>query len=387
MKLYNLYFLRKIFLSFAVILGVLILLIWFSKAISLIKYITESGVSIVDFFNLFILILPQLLLIIAPISLFIAVLVAYSQMISHNEIVVLKNSGLDKLTLAKPAILIATICCLTCFLVSFFLMPYANKKLRTIRTDFQTNYANLLISPGIFENLNSLTIYAKNRDENNMLEGVLIYDNRNNDHSTTITSKSGNINQKGSAILLYLTSGTAQRFSHLTKKSTILHFDSYVINLKDSNQGEALLKWKANERYIDELLYPEKNSTKRDLREYRIEIHERITYPLLSIVFTLIACAFVLSGKFKRHGNDINNFKAIVVAIIFTGILIGGYGVVEKSPDLTPLLYLNILFFAVMSFVMLISKNKPLIFKKKVWKSKKRTSLPAGNVSSINSKK
>ncbi|MFT6259343.1 MAG: lipopolysaccharide export system permease protein, partial [Rickettsiales bacterium] len=194
MKLYNLYFLRKIFLSFAVILGVLILLIWFSKAISLIKYITESGVSIVDFFNLFILILPQLLLIIAPISLFIAVLVAYSQMISHNEIVVLKNSGLDKLTLAKPAILIATICCLTCFLVSFFLMPYANKKLRTIRTDFQTNYANLLISPGIFENLNSLTIYAKNRDENNMLEGVLIYDNRNNDHSTTITSKSGNIN-------------------------------------------------------------------------------------------------------------------------------------------------------------------------------------------------
>jgi lipopolysaccharide export system permease protein len=342
------------------VLGVLILLIWFSKAISLIRYITESGVSVIDFFNLFILILPQLLLVIAPVSLFIAVLVSYNQMISHNEIVILKNSGLDKLTLAKPAILIATLCCLACLLISFFLMPYANKKLRTIRNDFQTNYANLLISPGIFENLNSLTIYAKDRDEKNHLKGVLIYDNRNPEYATTITSESGNINQKGSAILLYLTSGTAQRFSHQTRKSDILHFDSYVINLKDSNQGEVVVKWKANERYIDELLYPEENASKRDLREYRIEIHQRITYPLLSMVFSLIACAFVLSGKFKRHGNAIHNIKAVGAAIVFTGILIGGYGVVEKSPNLTPLLYLNILFFMIMSFLMLISRRRNL---------------------------
>jgi lipopolysaccharide export system permease protein len=281
-------------------------------------------------------------------------------MISHNEIVILKNAGLDKFTLAKPAILIATICCLLCFLISFFLMPYANKKLRTIRNDFQHNYANLLISPGIFENLNSLTIYAKDRDQKNQLMGVLIYDNRNPEYSTTITSESGNINQKGSAILLYLTSGTAQRFSHQTKKSDILHFDSYVINLKDSNQGEILLKWKANERYIDELLHPTEDSTKRDLREYYIEIHQRITYPLLSIVFTLIGCAFILSGKFKRHGNAIHNIKAVAVAVTFTGILIGGYNVVEKSPNLTPLLYLNILFFMIMSLFMLISRNKNL---------------------------
>jgi lipopolysaccharide export system permease protein len=340
-----------------VVLGVLILLIWFSKAISLIRFITESGVSIIDFLNLFILILPQLLLIIAPISLFIAVLVSYNQMISHNEIVILKNAGLDRLTLAKPAILLATICCLICFLISFFVMPYANKKLRTIRMDFQNNYANLLISPGIFENLNSLTIYAKNRDEKNQLTGVLIYDNRDPEYSTTITSELGKINQSGSAILLYLTNGTAQRFAHQTKKSDILHFDSYVINLKDSNQGEILLKWKANERYIDELLYPQSDSTPRDLREYLIEIHQRITYPLLSIVFTFIACAFILSGKFKRHGNFIHNIKAIGVAIIFVGILMGGYNVVEKSPNLAPLLYLNILFFMVMSFFMLKSKN------------------------------
>jgi len=359
LKLYNLYLIRKITAYFLVIVGVLILLIWFSKAIPLIRFITEKGVSVTDFFNLFVLILPWLLLIIIPVSLFIAVLVAYNQMLSHNEIIILKNAGLDKLTLAKPAILLASICCLLCCFISFFLMPYANKKLRTIKANFDHNYANLLISPGIFENLNSLTIYVKTRDSSNKLSGILIYDDRATEYSTTITSESGNLNQDGNSILLYLNNGTAQRFNYETRKSDIMRFDGYVVNLNDSNQADDSFRWKASERYIGELLKPDEKSSYKDLTEYYVELHQRITYPLLSMVLTLIACAFILSGKFRRYGNLAHNLKAVLVAAVFVGFSMLGYSTIRDLPKLTPLIYINLLIFVIMSFWMLNPKGNP----------------------------
>ncbi len=280
-------------------------------------------------------------------------------MLGHNEIIILKNAGLDKLTLAKPAISLATICCLICCFISFFLMPYANKKLRTLRTDFEHNYANLLISPGIFENLNSLTIYVKTRDSANKLSGILIYDSRNTEYSTTITSESGILNQEDSSILLYLNNGTAQRFNYKERKSDILHFDSYVVNLNDSNQADDSFRWKAGERYIGELLNPDENSSYKDLTNYYVELHQRITYPLLSMVLTLIACAFILSGKFRRYGNLVHNVKAVFAATIFAGILMLGYSLMRESPQLTPVIYIDLLAFVTTSFWMLKPKDQP----------------------------
>lgn len=339
------------------IITVLSLLVWFSKAVSLIRFVTEKGVSVIDFLNLFTLILPWLLLIIIPISLFIAVLTAYNQMLSHNEITILRNSGLNKIDLAKPAIIVATICMIICFFISFFLMPYANKKLRTTKTNFENNYANLIISPGIFENLNSLTIYVKTRNSANELSGILIHDNRSSYHSTIITAKSGMLRNENNAILLYLTDGTVQRSDYETRKSDILRFDSYVVNLKENNNLDVTRAWKASERYINELINPEQNASKVELAKYYVEIHQRITYPFLSIVLTMIACAFILSGKFQRHGNLIHNIKAVVSSAVFVSILMLSYDLIETSSNFVILLYGNILFFIISSFLILKSKK------------------------------
>ncbi len=353
MKLYSLYLTRKIISYFLVTVLTLVLLIWFTKAISFIGFITEQGVNISDFFNLFILILPWLFLIIIPVSLFLGVLISYNQMLSHNEIVILKNAGLDNLKLARPAITVAVVCCLICYVISFFAMPYANKKLRRARSDFKNNYANLMISPGIFENLNSLTIYVKNRDSDNKLSGILIYDSRNQEYSSTITAQNGILNQEeqsDGSILLYLNQGSVERFNYAKRKTETLNFDSYVVNLSDNNQPTAKLKWKASERYIGELLYPDDKASAQDLGRYYIELHQRITYPLLSMILVLIATATVLSNKFTRHGNLVHTIKATLFAATFMALLTFGYDLVEYSPRLTPLIYLNLLIFVMISF-------------------------------------
>ncbi len=354
MKLYNLYLTRKIISYFLVTVLTLILLIWFTKAIVFIRFITEQGVSVSDFFNLFILILPWLFLIIIPVSLFLAVLICYNQMLSHNEIIILKNAGLDNLKLARPAIMVAVVCCLICYVISFFVMPFANKKLRTVRSDLKNNYVNLVISPGVFENLNSLTIYVKDRDNaNNKLSGILIYDIRNEKYSTTVTAQSGILNQgeqSDGAILLYLNQGTVERFNYETHKTETLNFDSYVVNLSDNNRPVVDRSWKASERYVGELLNPDEKASSQELQSFYIELHQRMTYPLLSLILTLIATATVLSNKFTRRGNLVHSLKASIFAAIFVGLFMFCYSLIEYSSQFTPLVYVNLVFFVVFSF-------------------------------------
>jgi lipopolysaccharide export system permease protein len=235
-------------------------------------------------------------------------------------------------------------------------MPWANKKLRFVKSDFRVNYANVIISPGIFENLNSLTLYVKDRDEKGNLLGVFIYDSRNSEYANIITSDSGVMRQNEN-VLLYLNRGTAQRFIYADKKTDILNFDSYVVNLSDNNQSDVNFRWKAQEMYIYELLNPPPEATEKDLADYMVELHQRFTYPLFSVVLSLIALSCLLSGKFNRHGNARHNVIAFILAAIFIISTMFGYKILESSPHLSFLLYLNLLIFILVSLYFLKSRK------------------------------
>lgn len=356
MKLFEKYLFKKTGFAFLSILGVLILLIWFSRAISFVKYVTENGVAISKFFYLFVLILPWLLIFIVPISLFAGVLLIMNRMIVTNEITILKNSGLTKLQISKPIILMAFLTSLFCFLLSMFLMPAANKELRISRVNIENNYASLSFAPQTFESLKDLTIYARKRDENNRLSGLLLYDKRNPEYSMTITAQFGRISIQDKSALLFMENGTIQKFNYLTQKSEILNFDDYVFNLTENQKSTQSYNWKPGELFIDELINPDPNTSEETLSRYRSEINQRITYPLLPISLTLIALSFVLSGQFSRRGNTRNTVYAIITTAAFLGLIVSSHNLIENSPKFIPLPYLIMLTLSAFNLKLLAKK-------------------------------
>lgn len=356
MKLYEKYLSQKIALTFLAIVSLLILLIWFSRAIGFIKYVTENGVALSQFFYLLILILPWLLIFITPIALFAAILLTFNRMISTNEITILKNSGLTKLKICKPIISLSFLVMIFCAILSFFLMPYANKELRTSRFNIKNNYTNLSFAPQTFETLKDLTIYARSRDEKNKLSGILLYDKRNSQYSLTITAKSGHITTEEKSAMLYMEQGTVQKFNYQTQKTEILNFDTYVFNLTENQNSNSSFNWKVSELYLHELLNPKENLDEKEINQYRSEINQRFTYPLLPIAFTFIGLSLVLYGQFNRHGNTRNTIMAICAAIAFFAITMISYRLIEVSPKLVFLPYLNFFFFLVLSLKILVKK-------------------------------
>ena len=239
-------------------------------------------------------------------------------------------------------------------------MPLANKQLRVARTNFENNYSNLSFSKGTFEELKSLTIYVKDKNEQNQLFGILLHDARNVEYSTTITAKRGNLKSENGTLLLYMQDGTVQRFSHKDNKEEILSFDDYVVNLSDNNKNiDTQKRWKAKERFLSELLKPNDDSTAEDVVQYKIELQQRLTYPLMSVVLVMIALAFILRGDLNRHGNSLNIVMAVLVGILFLGITIMIYRLLENYFSLVPLLYLHfILFFSAALYMLKVNSYK-----------------------------
>jgi lipopolysaccharide export system permease protein len=231
-------------------------------------------------------------------------------------------------------------------------MPYANKELRISRNNIQDNYANLAFNPQTFESLKELTIYARNRNEFNPLFGILLHDERSLDHSITITAKTGKIVAEDKSALLYMEDGTVQKFNYSDKKSEILNFDNYVFNLTENQKSSTKLRWKAKERYLHELLNPD-NESEFESNKYRAEIHQRLTYPLLPITFSLIALGFILRGKFSRRGNLENIVLAILTSTSFLILTFITYDFIESSPNFIIFLYLNFALFTMFGIKLL----------------------------------
>lgn len=274
-------------------------------------------------------------------------------MIANNEIAILKNSGLSKFEIIKPVIILALICSLICYVISFYLMPMANKNLKMKKYNFQLNYSNIMISSGVFEQLSDMTISVEKR-EGDILSGILIYDNRNPEYSATITAVDGRIEKKSGSLLIHLGQGTMQRFNNKTSITEILRFDDYVIDLNQEEKADMNFTWKARERYFNELLTYDPNLHPKHIAQYKVEVHKRITMPLLSLVLCLIATSLLFSGSFNRRGNLKNIVKSIFLAILFITISILIYNIMEKSINFAPLIYINFIIFIGFSMLMIL---------------------------------
>ena len=217
--IYQAYLFRTSLINWLGITLILIILIWFSRAIPFINFVTENGIKILDFFYLFVLILPWILIYLLPISFFIAILLSLNKLQQNNEITILKNCGLSNLKIAQPIIFFGLILTLFTYFLSFYLMPLANKQLRISRHNIQENYTNISFTPQTFENLHQITIYTKNRDEKNNLYGILINDQRQKDYAITLTAEFGNLIAKNDSVLLKLRNGTLQRYNLESQKA------------------------------------------------------------------------------------------------------------------------------------------------------------------------
>jgi lipopolysaccharide export system permease protein len=201
---------------------------------------------------------------------------------------------------------------LVCYFISLYLTPLAHSKYRDSLAYYRDNFAAIYLEEGVFNNIiKNITIYLDEYQDDGSLKGILVHDQRNKNHITTIFAQSGSITKIGDFIRFTFYNGNRQEIDEHGELS-ILNFSNFNYDLSLKSADKQIRAKELEELKLSSLL---KNKNIPILRKKKIstELNQRLCWPLYNVLLAIIALLGVLPAEFSRAGNT----KRIVVNIIF----------------------------------------------------------------------
>lgn len=319
MKKLSQYIFVQLFFTVLAVCLVLTCIMWLAQSLRYIDFIAQKGVPLFLFFKMILYLLPNLVVIVAPIAVLIGVLFIYNKLIADHELVVMQASGVGYWQLAKPAIAIGVLVTVILYAFTLYFLPLSFRNYREISLSLREKSLTSLIQVGQFNTLGKYTVYARGQDMRGNFLDLLIYDGSQGEKATTFMAKKGIVISKDESNRLLLINGNRQEKDLGTGKPSILYFDRYVIETKDKSaekdkEGRTL---RAYERYVGDLLNPRETLPSAVRLEFISAAHQRLLSPLYALVFALLGVCALILGHYNRGGRT----KKILLACVIASLL------------------------------------------------------------------
>ena len=320
MRILDRYMLKSIALTFLVAMMTFTLLfLLIDSASNLDEYIGRD-VPITILAKYYLSYAPGVLVQTAPMALLISVLLIYAQLNAHNEIIVLRSSGMNFWRISRPALCFAVLIAVLSFLINEKFIPQAEEQAKQIKNENlilevdrkkkkHSKIANLTFY-GLKNRLYFIDSFDPNIDE---LQGITIIEYNENQK----------IREKVVALKGVWT-GIAWKFlqAHVTdfaaSKSGSLKIKVYEEKLMDIKETpddflrQRLNVTAMNIRQLQEYISRFANSgAKRAINNLRVDLHQKFAFPMVNIIIVLTGLPFALAvGRRRAH-----SFTSIGIAI------------------------------------------------------------------------
>ena len=160
MKKLNIYITKQIIIGFLLVSFSLMSIIWLSQSLRFLDLIASDGIPVSIFIEMTSLLMPRIFTILAPISLFAAVLFVYNRMLSDQELIVMKSAGISPWQLAKPAVFVGFLLVLGNIYVMNIGIPKAEDAFNDLEWKVKNNVSHLMFREGEFTTLQpGLTVF------------------------------------------------------------------------------------------------------------------------------------------------------------------------------------------------------------------------------------
>jgi lipopolysaccharide export system permease protein len=293
-----------------------------SQSLSALDIIVERGQSPWVLIKVTLLAMPQLLSLVLPIGVFVGALLALNRLQTEQEIVVCFAGGMSRWQVISPAIRLATLVALVSLLINVWIQPLSYRAMRQELYRVRTDLAATLVKEGEFTQAGKgLTVYTQAIDQNGLLRNVFIHIQKP-DGATVYNAQEGRIVKRDDRPALILRRGSSQEFAR-SGVLNFLSFDQYVFDLSPFVPSGEIFRYKASDRWIHELLFPNTAFPweRKNVEKLAAEAHARLSAPLYNLSFMALALAGVLAGPFSRtgYGRSIARVAAIAAVTRIVG--------------------------------------------------------------------
>jgi lipopolysaccharide export system permease protein len=313
------YIFRTTLSAFVAVAVCLTALIWVTQALREIELMTNQGQTAIVFLEITALIIPNLLVLLAPVALLIAVSYVLNKLGTDSEIIVMNASGMSPWRLFYPFLGVAFVVSALVLILSAYIAPESLHTFRSWFMEVRTDLVTYVLRPGRFVTVqNGVTFHIRERQNNGELLGVLIDDKRNPQEQVSILAERGEILKNEHGTFLVLQGGTVQRHQTGEVEPNIVEFDRYAFDLSQFASAQTINQ-SVREHYLWQLLWPDPNDplTASQPGQLRAELHDRLTAPLYPLIFTLIAYAYLGAPRTTRQSRNLSLLGTVgVVALL-----------------------------------------------------------------------
>jgi lipopolysaccharide export system permease protein len=339
------YIFRTTLGSFAVVLVSLTGVIWITQALRGIDLMTSQGQTILTFLGITSLVIPALVLIIAPIALMISISHTLNKLATDSEIIVINAAGMSPYRLFRPFIYATCVVAVMVAFIAAFLAPDGMRRIKQWDADITADVLTNILQPGRFAQLDTnLTIRIRERRPGGELGGVFIDDRRDPNERVSIIADHGTVVKNDGGSFLILEDGHLERFEAGKRDPALVAFGRYAFDMSKFSQNHDVALG-IRERYLWELMYPQENDPiyMQLPGQFRAELHDRFMSPIYPFAFAALTFAFLGTPRTTRQSRNFSIGGSILAVF---GLRMAGFAcsvMAVKSP-LAPLVqYLMLL--------------------------------------------
>jgi lipopolysaccharide export system permease protein len=331
------YIFRTVFGAFLLILFNLTAVIWITQILRQVDLITNQGQTILVFLRITSLLVPILMLVIAPIAMVIAVGYALTKLNGDSELVVMNAAGIAPRRVFRAVFFVCLIVAIFVAVLSAYLGPMLQRSMAEALTQVRTDVVSNIIRPGAFTVFErGLIFHIRERTSESQFRGVLIDDSRDPEERTTIVAEYGQIVQRAEGAFLVMRDGNVERHRAKERDPSIVVFKQYAFDLSRLAPTPTV-SFGLREKYLWELASPDPNDAVAQLlsAQWRVELHDRLYAPLYPLAFGMIAFAILGFPRTTRQSRAVSIF-AVVVAV--AGLRLAGFAGTAMAVKFPPAL-------------------------------------------------
>ena len=341
------YILGHLIATCGFLLLVLTGVVWLTQAVRLIDTAIASGQGALSFLALSVLVLPQVFVIVLPLSGIGAALYTINKLYSDCELIVMMAAGLSPFGLMRPLATFGALIGATTAGVLIVLAPIAVSTLADRTQAIRSELANaLLVERQFLHPVPGVTLFISDAARGGEMSGIFLDDERVVLRPVTYSAERARLVREGMKAGLVMQDGIALSLNDRSQQLDTLKFDQFVFDLSDLISKQSAPAPRPSEYSILKLIAPTPEmlaSGRYKTGNFVAEGHYKLAQPLLAAIFPMIALVTMLVGGYRRSGIGRRAIVAILVASVLQIITFEAQAAVKESPALWPLMYLPIL--------------------------------------------
>ena len=330
---------------------VLSLCAWIIQSSRYFNVLNSNNIPIRKFIRFISFLSVDIVSIVLPIALAISVAFVLYRFVKSNQLIALQSVGGSPHHTLKAISIAVGVVVGYLYASNLYLSPAAWINFRNLEFSIKNNVALPENSGALFTS-DKFSIYSKKYNGNFVFEDLYIIDSRDPNKKVIFLAEIGTVQGNN----LILSDGELIEINNETQLKSLIKFStcSHDLSKLIHSDRKAL---QSNEKFLNELLFSIDNESisQKARKADRAMLHQKITSPLLAIIFALIAFIATILAPYSRKSSVTRIIIAFASIILIQGLY---FWIINSASTNSIFIVINYLFVFALLCVCLYSATR-----------------------------